>query len=401
VAAAKATAGVVLSSDGVNVFFAEYAANTNGLYCPDGQTGQPAKNWPCMLDPAATGSTGSGHGRGMSAWGSQYWARGQSYQGIATAARDWRCILDHYYNANSNSITVDPAGTGSPGAGSGLRTAFLQGAPTYGSITYDNTNNNNTNLSTISTADGSGNKRLVVGAAPSWAPGGSQITYAYGGVWVINADGSGQTQIASGSVGAPAWSPLGDKIVYLSSSPQRGLSTMNTDGSGAVQIFSSPFDVGYPPSWSPNGTKLAFTEFAGSYSSTEIFTINADGSGLIQLTQNTSLVGAQEPSWSPDGTKIAFAGTPGGGSQWDIYVMNPDGSGQMPLTNCASMFNASCHYPRWSSDGKQIVFETNAQSGNSIYKMNSDGSSITLLLLNSGLALDSIDCSRCASFGKL
>ena len=48
------------------------------VYCPDGQTGQPTMNWPCMLDPIATGSTGSGHGRGMSQWGSQFWARGLS-----------------------------------------------------------------------------------------------------------------------------------------------------------------------------------------------------------------------------------------------------------------------------------------------------------------------------------
>src|SRR5207248_5053549 len=110
----------------VNIFFAEYAANTNMLYCRDGQAGQPAQNWACMSDPIATGSVGSGHGRGMSQWGSQYWARGLSYQGLPTAPRDWRCILDHYYNDNSNSTDV----------ATGNRTAYTQGAATYGQIAY-------------------------------------------------------------------------------------------------------------------------------------------------------------------------------------------------------------------------------------------------------------------------
>ena len=200
--AAKSTAGVVLSNDGVGIFFAEYSANTNGLYCPDGQTGQPALNWPCMLDPIAAGSTGSGHGRGMSQWGSQYWARGQSYTGTLTTPRDWRCILDHYYNANSNSITVDPSGTGSPGAGSGLRTAFMYGEPTYGTIAYEayDSNGNITGIRAANAADGSGDHSIISGISfgPSWEPGGQRLAFFDGtGIGVVNADGTGLTHITS------------------------------------------------------------------------------------------------------------------------------------------------------------------------------------------------------------
>jgi Stage II sporulation protein len=183
IAAAQATSGIVLSADGINVFFAEYALNGNALYCPDGQTGQPSFNWPCMLDPVLAGSIGSGHGRGMSQWGSQLWATGMSAEAGTTTKRDWRCILDHYYNANSNSITVDPTGTGSPGPGSGLRTSFMQGQPTYGLIAYEANNSRTGALTGIrgaNAADGSSDYSIISGFAfdPSWQPGGAKLAYA-------------------------------------------------------------------------------------------------------------------------------------------------------------------------------------------------------------------------------
>jgi len=369
VAAAKATAGVVLSSDGVNVFFAEYAANTNGLYCPDGQAGQPAQNWPCMLDPIATGSTGSGHGRGMSQWGSQYWARGQSYQGLTTTRRDWRCILNHYYNANSNGITVDPNYTG-PGsiiagtAGTQNRTAFLQNAPTYGNIAYESFDSKGfgQGIRVAAAADGSGDHLLVSGndSYPAWEPGGSRLAYADGnwGISVINADGSGQRTITTnanptqwGGDYAPAWSLLGDKIAFCSSrSGAVDIWVVNPDGTGLKQITFGAFisemaGEGYDEEacyvrWSPDGTKIAFTgdtayvPFPGIGTTWEVYTANSDGSAITQLT-NCQINDPQEayqslcgtPSWSPDGTKIAFfdGDTPfgdniGGGG---IYTMTP------------------------------------------------------------------------------
>lgn len=205
----------------------------------------------------------------------------------------------------------------------------------------------------------------------------------------------------TGNVGEPAWSPLGDKIAYGSSQP--GLSVMNSDGSGATLILASSV-LSYPPSWSPNEKKIVFGEYnLGPNANKEIFIVNADGSGLTQITHCNcgQYGGSQSPSWSPDGTKITFSGAGFDASYSDIYTMNPDGSGRLRLTNCGSKFNAGCWFPRWSSDGKQVVFEVDSQSGVSIYKMNNDGSNVTLLLPNSGLALDTIDCSRCASFGKL
>jgi hypothetical protein len=115
--AVQATASVVLSQDGVTIFFAEYAADGNGFACPDGETGEPASNWPCIADPIAAGTSQPHvHGRGMGQWPSHWWAAGyNSWTGARTTPACWQCILDHYYNDNGNST----------GAGTGLRTSFL------------------------------------------------------------------------------------------------------------------------------------------------------------------------------------------------------------------------------------------------------------------------------------
>ncbi len=74
------------------------------------------------------------------------------------------------------------------------------------------------------------------------------------------------------------------------------------------------------------------------------------------------------PYFSPDGKMIVFvSGRDGNG---EIYIMNADGSGQINLTNNpADDFNAS-----WSSDGKTIVFTSDRDGNYNIYIMNIDGS---------------------------
>lgn len=175
-AAVSATAGVALSRDGVNIFKAEYAAEGNlasetYATCPDGQVGEPSNPndpWPCMKDPVCIGkSQPQTHSRGMCQRGSQRWASGKDSTGVPgdtgadlTTPRNWQCILDHYYNASSNSKTVDPNGTGDPGAGSGLRTAFMEGQPIYGKVAYED---NSTPLTIrVANAAGGSDDHLLV-----------------------------------------------------------------------------------------------------------------------------------------------------------------------------------------------------------------------------------------------
>src|SRR5215207_39146 len=99
---------------------------------------------------------------------------------------------------------------------------------------------------------------------------------------------------------------------------------MNADGTGQTNISNNPaFDHG--PSWSPDGTKIAFTSQRGiSNNNNEIFVMNADGTGQTNISNNSA--NDFGPSWSPDGTKIAFT------RNGQIYVMNADGSEQTNIS---------------------------------------------------------------------
>ena len=79
------------------------------------------------------------------------------------------------------------------------------------------------------------------------------------------------------------------------------------------------------PIYSPNGLKIAFISTHDG--DPEIFVMNADGTGLKKLTDNTDVDAA--PSWSPDGGKIVFTSDRGG--SFELYRMNADGSQQVMI----------------------------------------------------------------------
>ena len=96
---------------------------------------------------------------------------------------------------------MDPGGTGL--AGTGLRTAFLKNAPTYGQIAYTDVSAPTSHIRIAKAADGSGDQILLTGVDPAWSPGGAKLVYRTGqGLLVTNVDGSGTFQLTT-AVGGP------------------------------------------------------------------------------------------------------------------------------------------------------------------------------------------------------
>ncbi len=101
----------------------------------------------------------------------------------------------------------------------------------------------------------------------------------------------------------------------------------------------------------------------------EIYVMNADGSELMQLTQNEA--SDEYPIWSPDGKQIAFISNRDG--SYDLYLMTADGTNVRKLTDHPS----NNYDPAWSPDGSQLAFSSDRESGMEIYLINADGSGRT------------------------
>ena len=142
---------------------------------------------------------------------------------------------------------------------------------------------------------------------------------------------------------------------------------INADGTGLRRLTDHP-EWDQSPAWSPDGQRIAFESFR--HDNWEIYVMNADGSNVTRLTNRPE--GDFAPAWSLDGRRIAFESYRDGEGNKEIYVMNADGTGVTRLTNDPAWDGS----PTWAPNGLRIAFESERDGNGDIYVMNSDGTGV-------------------------
>ncbi len=165
------------------------------------------------------------------------------------------------------------------------------------------------------------------------------------GVWTIRAsDGGGLTQITSIPFGDDIpgdFSPDGKRLVFFRTDPngQVGIFVVKLNRSGLRQI-TPPGMILNPQlfglSWSPQGDQILFAARSAPDPRFSIWVVNSNGTGLHKVPITPSCgksIGCFAPGWSPDGMKIVFTRVSANGAQENIYTVNADGSGLFQVTN--------------------------------------------------------------------
>jgi Tol biopolymer transport system component len=187
-------------------------------------------------------------------------------------------------------------------------------------VAFASDRSGNFELYTMS-ADGTGVRRLTrtrrPEREPAWSPDGRRLAFVSPGsertekgtqpdqIYLLNADGSGVTQVTHQEEGAgdPAWSPDGTKLAAVTA---EGIVSMNADGTNLRAIDPGVGDESdFDPAWSPDGRRIAFTAGVAELNTNDVWVMDADGTHARRLARF-----AAQPTWSPDGRTIAFVNGP-------------------------------------------------------------------------------------------
>ena len=132
-------------------------------------------------------------------------------------------------------------------------------------------------------------------------------------------------------------------------------------------------DFGWNPTWSPDGSAIAFATEAISRTPLDRPTLSALWIADVATGETTRLLesDAVQPSWSPSGERIAFWAITDPGGQRDLWTIPAAGGAPKPVTRDA----AADWNPVWSSDGRFLYFSSDRGGSMNLWRIPIDESS--------------------------
>ena len=236
--------------------------------------------------------------------------------------------------------------------------------------------------------------------SPAWSPDGTRLAFISDRlgrpqIFVMNADGSNVVQLTDIPDTAGWWDPLDwspngqwlvasripSKMAWVDKG-QVNLYLINADGSGATQITTNEVGNDYDPLWSPDGEIIAFTRF--TYGPTKIYSVNPDGTNLAILA---SSAGNDSPFvWAPDGARLIYFSSDRYCNKncpppIELRSVRANGSNQATLLTLTNHSFCSAERLTWSPDGTRLLISSlDCEGRGLIYVINADGTGLKQLM---------------------